>query len=74
MCESDSSIQVVPDPSVIYKDIFNTVQNKIRNFIVKICKEPFQAEIQATDFVSATINETTDVFDKSQVPITFRYI
>ena len=59
------------DSSSILKSISKTTQNKISDCILESCKQTIKSEIQARNFVCVMMDDTTDVFDKSQVAVTF---
>jgi len=57
-----------------FNGISETFQNDILDSILQICQQAIKAEIQAADFLAVMVDETTDVSDKSQVAVVFRYV
>ena len=57
----------------IFKGLSKTVQNDILESILHVCKQNIAKEIENASFLAVMLDETTDIFDKSQVVIVFRY-
>jgi len=69
----DSALKSHLESNSLFKGISKTVQNEILNSMFKVCREELQSEIKSSEFAIMT-DETTDISEKSQVVITFRYV
>ena len=58
----------------VFKGISKTIQNDILDSILIMCKQIIETEINNSDFLAVIMDETTNVSDKSQVVLVFRYI
>ena len=70
----DSALKAHIKSNSLFKGILTTVQNDILLAILQICKRSIEKEVQAAEFIAVMTDETTDISDKSQVVITFRYM
>ena len=70
----DSALKAHIKSNSLFKGILTTVQNDILLAIQQVCKQSMEKEVQAAEFLATMTDETTDISDKSQVVITFRYM
>ena len=58
--------------------MFSGLSNRIQNDIIEAVAEVFQTDIRKdmnkASFVAAEVDETTDVTQKSQISVIFRYV
>ena len=69
----DSALKSHLESNSLFKGISKTVQNDILSAILLVCKQEIESEIKNAEFISIMTDETTDISEKSQVVITFRY-
>ena len=70
----DSALKSHLESNSLFKGISKTVQNEILNSMFEVCREEIQNEIKSSEFLAVMTDETTDISEKSQVVITFRYV
>ena len=70
----DSALKSHIDSNALFKGFSKIIQNDILHAIFQVCKENIEKEIISAEFVAVMTDETTDVSDKSQVIVTFRYV
>ena len=69
----DSSLKLHITSATVFKGTSKTVQEDILDSILYICRQKISEEIKNAEFLSVMIDDTTDIFDKSQMVIVFRY-
>ena len=69
----DSSFKSHFETVTLFKGASKTIQNEILESILENCKQEIKAEISKSSYLAVMCDETTDVFDKSQMVIVFRY-
>ena len=74
VCEFDSALKSHMESNVLFKGISKTTQNDILSAILQVCKEEITKEIKSAEFLAIMTDETTDIAEKSQVVVTYRYL
>ena len=59
--------------ATLFKGTSKTIQNEILESILENSKQQIKAEISKFNYLAVMCDETTDVFDKSQIVIVFRH-
>ena len=70
----DSALKSHLESNSLFNGISKTVQNEILNSMFEVCREEIQNEIKSSEFLAVMTDETSDISEKSQVVITFRYV
>ena len=74
VCEFDSALKWHMESNVLFKGISKTTKNDILSAILQVCKEEITKEIKSAEFLAIMTDETTDIAEKSQVVVTYRYL
>ena len=74
MSDYDPAFKNHLESNSVFKGISKTIQNDILDSILIVCKQIIETEINNFDYLAVMMDETTDVSDKSQVVLVFRYI
>ena len=69
----DSSFKSHFESATLFEGTSKTIQNEILESILENSKQQIKAEISKSNYLAVMCDETTDVFDKSQMVIVFRY-
>ena len=69
----DSSFKSHFETATLFKGTSKTIQNEILESILENCKQQIKAEKSKSNYLAVMCDETTDVFDRSQIVIVFRY-
>ena len=72
-CEIDSSLRAHLESNLIFKETSKTIQNDILESILDLCRNQIRSEIESSDFLAVMCDETTNVHDRTQMVIVFRY-
>ena len=72
-CELDSTLREHMSSNAAFKGTSKTIQNDILDSILCICQNYIKSEILKSDFMACMTDETTDIQDKSQMVVVFRY-
>ena len=70
---SNSSFKSHFETATLFKGTSKTIQSEILESILENCKQQIKAEISKSNYLAVMCDEATDVFDKSQMVIVFRY-
>lgn len=62
------------DTSTVFSGLSSDIQNDIISSIAYVLKEEIRVEFENADYVGLLLDETTDVSNKSQLSIIFRYV
>ena len=69
----DTSFKSHLESAAVFKGSSKTIQNELLESILEICKQEIKDEISISTNLAVMCDETTDIFDKSQMVIVFRY-
>lgn len=72
-CELDSSLKCHLETAKIFKGTSKTIQNEILESALEVCRNMIKEEVKSTSFVAVMCDETTDIYDKTQMVIVLRY-
>eukprot|EP00795_Rhopilema_esculentum_P017770 gene17770-9443_t len=70
----DSVLSKHLETATVFKGTSKTVQNELLDIMLNICKDVIKQEIKEADFLAVVSDDTTDVSNKSQNVVVFRYI
>lgn len=73
-CELDSSLNAHISSSSVFKGTSKTIQNELLESIMEVCKTIIKDQIIKADFLAVMCDETTDIYDKTQMVIVLRYV
>ena len=62
------------ESNVFFKGMSKTTQKDILSAILQVCKEEITKEIKSAEFLAIMSDETTDIAEKSQLVVTYRYL
>ena len=69
----DSSFKSHFEIATLFKGTSKTIQNEILELILENCRKQIKSERSKSNYLAVMCDETTDVSDKSQMVIVFRY-
>ena len=72
--ELDNAMKTHLENSTIFKGTSKTIQNELLAIMLEVCREEIARQIKAADFLSVIADETSDVSNKFQMVIIYRYI
>jgi hypothetical protein len=74
MAEVDTIFKEHIEKSSIFKGVSKTIQNELLDSMLAIYHNQIVTEIEQSDFVAIQADETTDISNKTQLVIIFRYV
>jgi predicted SnoaL-like aldol condensation-catalyzing enzyme len=74
MAEVDTIFKEHIEKSSIFKGVSKTIQNELLDSMLQISHNQIVTEIEQSDFVAIQADETTDISNKTQLVIIFRYV
>ena len=57
----------------VFKGTSKTIQNELLESILETCQEKIKQEIAESNYLAVMCDDTTDVSEKTQMVIVFRY-
>lgn len=72
-CGLDSSFAAHFNSATVFKGTSKTIQNEIMESILELCQEEIKKQVVNSEFLAVMCDETTDIHDKTQMVIVFRY-
>ncbi|CAH1106263.1 unnamed protein product [Psylliodes chrysocephalus] len=72
--ELDGALKQHLKKASVFKGTSKTIQNEILQTMFTVCQEEISKEIENADYLSIIADETSDVSNKFQMAIVFRYI
>ena len=72
-CDLDPTLREHMSSSSAFKGTSKTIQNDILDSIMFVCQDHIKSEILKSDFLAIMSDETTDMQDKTQMVVVFRY-
>ena len=72
-CDLDPTLQEYMGSNFVFKGTSKTIQNDILDSIMVVCQDHIKSEILKSDFLAIMTDETTDMQDKTQMVVVFRY-
>ncbi|XP_053556836.1 zinc finger MYM-type protein 1-like [Bombina bombina] len=62
------------ETATVFTGLSNRIQNDLIESVADAIRDDIKKEIDATPFVAIEVDETTDVTNKSQISVVFRYV
>ena len=72
--ENDERISRHLETSTVFSGLSNRIQNDIIEAVAEIIRTDIKKDINKASFVAVEVDETTDVTQKAQISIIFRYV
>ena len=72
--ENDERISRHLEISTMFSGLSNRIQNNIIEAVAEIIRTDIRKDINKVSFVAAEVDETTDVTQKAQISVIFRYV
>lgn len=72
--ELDVALKDHLEKATVFKGTSKSIQNEILQTMFSVCQEEISKEIKEADYLSVIVDETTDVSNKYQMVVVFRYI
>ncbi|KAG0729553.1 Zinc finger MYM-type protein 1 [Chionoecetes opilio] len=72
-CELDPSLDPHVTTATVFKGTFKVIQNELLESMLEICQNKIREEIKNAQYLSVMCDETTDVYDRTQMAIVLRY-
>lgn len=72
-CELDSSLDAHLKTATFFKGTSKTIQNELLESMLEICKNKIKEEVKNANYLAVMCDETTDIYDKTQMVIVLRY-
>ncbi|XP_042226471.1 zinc finger MYM-type protein 1-like [Homarus americanus] len=72
-CELDSSLDAHLKTATVFKGTSKSIQNELLESMLEICKNKIKEEVKNADYLAVMCDETTDIYDKTQMVIVLRY-
>ena len=69
----DSAVKEHIESSSVFKGTSKTVQNELLECMLEVCRDKIKEELNKTNFVALMADETTDISDRLQLVLVFRY-
>ena len=73
VCQCDSSPKMHLESGKVFKGISKTIQNELLESILEECQKKIKQEIAESDYLAVMCDDTTDVSEKPQMVIVFRF-
>ena len=70
----DSVLSKHLETATVFKGTSKTIQNELLDIMLDFCKDIIRKEIKESEFLSVIVDDTTDVSNKLQNVVVFRYI
>ena len=72
--ENDEKISRHLETSTVFSGLSNRIQNDIIKAVAKVIRTDIRKDINKASFVAVEVDETTDVTQKAQISVIFRYV
>jgi len=72
-CSLDSSFETHLKNATVFKGTSKSIQNELLETMLEVCKNNIKAEIKQAEYLAVMCDETTDIYDKTQMVIILRY-
>lgn len=72
--ELDAALKNHLENATVFKGTSKTIQNELLGIILDVCHEKIAKEIKAAEFLAIIADETTDIANKFQMAIIYRYL
>ncbi|KAJ4445092.1 hypothetical protein ANN_06891 [Periplaneta americana] len=72
--ELDNSLKTHLENSTVFKGTSKTIQNELLAVMLEVCREEISRQIKAANFLAVFADETSDVSNKFQMVVIYRYI
>ena len=72
--ENDERISRHLETSTVFSGLYNRIQNDIIEAVAAVIRTDIRKVINRAFFVAVDVDETTDVTQKAQISIIFRYV
>lgn len=72
--ELDGALKQHLEKASVFRGTSKTIQNEILQTMFNVCQEEISKEIEQADYLSIIADETSDVSNKFQMAIVFRYV
>ncbi|XP_042240779.1 zinc finger MYM-type protein 1-like, partial [Homarus americanus] len=72
-CELDSSLDAHLKTATVFKGTSKSIQNELLESMLEICKNKIKEEVKNADYLAVMCDETTDIYDNTQMVIVLRY-
>lgn len=72
-CGLDSSLDAHLKNATVFKGTSKSIQNELLESMLEICKNKIKEEVKNAEYLAVMCDETTDIYDKTQMVIVLRY-
>ena len=72
--ENDERISRHLETSTVFSGLSNRIQNDINEAVAEVVRTDIRKDINKASFVAVEVDETTDVTQKAQISVIFRYV
>ena len=72
--ENDERISRHLETSTVFSGLSNRIQNDIIEAVAEVIRTDIRKDINKASFVAVEVDETTDVTQKAQISVIFRYV
>ncbi|XP_045595761.2 zinc finger MYM-type protein 1-like [Procambarus clarkii] len=72
-CGLDSSLDAHIRNVTVFKGLSKSIQNELLESMLEICKNKIKEEVKNAEYLAVMCDETTDIYDKTQMVIVLRY-
>ena len=73
-CNNDERIFRHLENSTVFSGLFDRIQNDIIKAVAEVIPTDIRKDINKASFVAVEVDETTDVTQKAQISVIFRYV
>ena len=72
-CNLDSSLDAHIHSAKVFKGTSKSIQNELLESMLHICKNKIKEEVKMAEYLAVMCDETTDIYDETQMVIVLRY-
>ena len=72
--ELDAALKGHLERATVFKGTSKTIQNELLQSMLEVCQEEISKQIKETDFLAVIADETSDISNKFQIAIVYRYV